>query len=125
MESTNEATNLQFVPEEILHEKQSLQLCAVHAVNNLLQASPLPCHAETAPKDDSSYYVLCAGHVYRCNQKMERCACKKEFDEIADELHQKEMDLFSQDPKRGSWSRLMMINNHRSLVTGNYSFEAS
>lgn len=130
--------NQNFVPEETLHEKQSLQLCAVHAVNNLLQIS----HDADARVDimehdgsyvssdekvsqDDGFFMLCAGNVYRCNQNLRMRANKKEFDDIADELHQKEIHLLSQDPTRVPWTRFLRMSNHRSLFTGNYSFEVS
>jgi hypothetical protein len=130
-------SNVQFIPEEILHEKQSLALCAVHAVNNLLQT----CHDTEVVNpeikhDDSCEstisverildgdYLSCAGNVYSYARKLRKRARKEEFDEIADELYQKEKHLLSQDPSRHNWTNFMRISNHhRSLIMGNYSFE--
>ena len=129
-------TSNQFIPESILHEKQSLQLCAVHAVNNLLQTR----HDEWSYYDDFNHvdathefnqsscessftiegsYVHCAGGIYRRNRELGARASKREFDGIADELHGREVELLSQG------SNWMKINHHRSILTGNYSFEVS
>lgn len=114
------------VPEKIIHEKQSLQLCALHAVNNLLQisqdAEELSAQVEGS-QDETFSIVFCAGNYYKCDRKFRKHAFKKEFDEIADKLQQQEKDILLQG---STWlTSFIRTSNHRSFLTGNYSFEAS
>ena len=103
----------------IVHERQSLQLCAVHTVNNLLQL-----------KEDNKEGWVCD------KQKLDRpwtLAAKAELDEIADALTVAENQLLV-DESRGECDRQQdrstkpslyqkFSSQHRTVVFGRYSSE--
>lgn len=107
----------------IVHEKQHLQLCAVHAVNNLLQLSK--------DEHDSKYQWLCGERELKLCAAQLLPATKAEFDEIADGLTVLENDLLSLvhtvsneiGRRRGPNLYERINSNHRTIFFGNYSFE--
>ena len=118
--------NIEVTVAPIIREKQRLQLCAVHALNSLLQLSPCDrlenrkeCEDRLFEKD----LILYSGYLYRKTQMI--FATKTEFDEIANELSLKERELMG---RRNSFVKSCALidsvySNHRTLVTGNYSIE--
>lgn len=98
----------------IVHEKQSLQLCAIHTVNNLLQLT-----------DDNQAGWMCG------NRKLERpswtLATKAELDEIADELTMAENQLLLEGDKQDGCTKPSLYqklsSQHRTVVFGRYSSE--
>lgn len=101
----------------IIHERQNLQLCAVHTVNNLLQLS-----------EDMSQGWTCGGYGIGDRTKW-TYATKAELDTIADQLTVAENRLLEEpnstgNDYTGSPSILQKISSqHRTLVFGNYSME--
>ena len=118
----------------IIREKQRLQLCAVHALNSLLQLSPCDRAEEAVNYSEKNRkeckdrlfekdIILYSGYLYRKTQMI--FATKTEFDEIANELSLKERELMG---RRNSFVKSCALidsvySNHRTLVTGNYSIE--
>lgn len=123
----------------LVRESQSLQLCALHSMNNLLQLRPIHNGG-----DGEESLILCGGNLYR-HSKI-RAGSKAEFDAIADELTFKEAQWYSQDKSDGESNQIseerkaanenanhgrhlsywqLLRSHHRTLVTGNYSFEVS
>ena len=118
----------------IIREKQRLQLCAVHALNSLLQLSPCDRLEEAVNYSEKNRkeckdrlfekdIILYSGYLYRKTQMI--FATKTEFDEIANELSLKERELMG---RRNSFVKSCALidsvySNHRTLVTGNYSIE--
>lgn len=111
----------------IVHERQNLQLCAVHTVNNLLQLS-----------DENNNQWTCGGHDIQRDQNTWACATKAELDAIADELTVAENQLLVVDPCSNESETTTtttsteqqqlsffekLSSQHRTLVFGNYSTE--
>jgi hypothetical protein len=109
-----------------VHEQQSLKLCAVHALNNLLQLS------EDQLETDS---WCCGKRRLQLSPSQTIPATKAEFDRIADDLTVAENQLLSSTAaysdkvnNKGSTLRKISIlerltSNHRTVLLGNYSFE--
>lgn len=124
----------------IIHHSQSLQLCAIHALNNLLQLTPDRKVDKTDTENNiNQEFILCSGKLYQ-HPSMD-AGSQEEFNRIADELTRKEHVLYSDiksnlDPnalnineneiKDGShhvsfWQ--ILRSHHRTPLFGNYSFE--
>jgi len=133
--------NVRVVP--IVNDLQHLQFCAVHAINNLLQITKDSMREKNGDGDHKIFeeqrsrlksddttrrLVLVKGELYT-QSKMD-FASKKELDTIADKMSDLEMSLMYGDEKSDNdkknigsslWRNLR--SNHRTLCTGNYSFE--
>jgi hypothetical protein len=92
-----------------VHERQCLQLCAVHTINNLLQLSP----------DCEDIEWICES--LQLSKPPCKPATQSELDRIAGDLTRAENALLTQSTTwwRHCWSK----SNHRTLYYGNYSFE--
>ena len=112
----------------VVHQRQSRQLCAVHALNNLLQL-----HVDD--NEDSSASHEC---MYQCGSStVVRRSCnlvtKVEMDQIADHLTLLENNLLLAVAEGGSSSpqespqepslKEKLVSNHRTMWLGCYSFE--
>jgi hypothetical protein len=103
----------------IVHERQSLQLCAIHTINNLLQLT-----------DDNQEGWMCDN--VRLNRPW-TLATKAELDAIADELTVAENQLLVEgdiseesDKQSGSTKPSFyqkLSSQHRTVVFGRYSSE--
>ena len=88
----------------VVHERQSRQLCAIHAVNNLLQLHSSP-DADTADEGCSAStddtYPTHQSCMYQCGpftvQRSCQVATKVEMDRIADDLALMERNLLLED----------------------------
>ena len=129
----------------IVHERQSLQLCAVHTINNLLQLAhddrdlPWRCARVIGKKrvfqksnnnNDNNNHILSTSVSAFQWYQLPSPATQVELDNIACDLMQAEQALLDDYPYRfwvWSWfsSRFCksLTNNHRTLYYGNYSFE--
>lgn len=169
------ATHCAFI-KPLVHDVQSLQLCAIHTVNNLLQLSPSSSKESSSlsPEYDMNTMVndmgkeewrkqmmLVNGKLLNTSRSttslsnntniLGEYATKKDFDMLADNLIWKEQALMavvndnangrsennngdeglndisnnddSKQHKISLWKSLR--NNHRTPITGNYSFEVS
>lgn len=103
----------------IVHERQNLQLCAIHTVNNLLQLS-----------ENNQEGWTCGGRNLRDRTTSWTCASKAELDMIADELtvaeNQLLVDPSSNESETGSTELSLfqkLSSQHRTVVFGNYSTE--
>jgi hypothetical protein len=137
----------------LIHDSQHLQLCAIHALNNLMQLSKtsknrtierqgrgkqfpiqFPNEAEQVDIDDQvngerKEMILINGEVYTV--KHVECGTKEEFDSLADNLTCKEEALLMGDGEEESadlgTNKISLWrrirSNHRTPITGNYSFE--
>lgn len=78
----------------VVHERQSRQLCAIHAVNNLLQL-------HSSPDADTADECCSASMFYQCGpfivQRSCQVATKVEMDRIADDLALMERNLLLED----------------------------
>ena len=114
------------IQENVVHEKQNLQLCAVHAVNNLLQIS--------SHDPDVSHQWQCGDQTLELKQAQLITATKAEFDAIAESLTIAENHLLSSD--HSEFNRVVkcerqgkptlyekLTSNHMTVLLGNYSFE--
>ena len=129
----------------LIRESQSLQLCALHSMNNLLQLRPV-CKkiggSISSPGSDDENLILCGGDLY-CHSKL-KAGSKAEFNAIADELTFQETQLYSQNEPDGESNHAgneeipanrnhgrhlsywqLLRSHHRTPITGNYSFEVS
>lgn len=98
----------------VVHERQSLQLCAVHTINNLLQLT----------NDDRELPWFCGR--YSATSTRREPTTQTEMDRIACELTHAEEALLSSTSSRGRrgwWCSCCWNSNHRTLYYGNYSFE--
>lgn len=81
----------------VVHERQSRQLCAIHAVNNLLQLHSSP---DAATADEGCSHQSCM-LTYQCGpfivQRSCQVATKVEMDRIADDLALMERNLLLED----------------------------
>lgn len=97
----------------LVHERQSLQLCAIHTINNLLQLT----------KDNKEGWT-CGAQRLKCSWTL---ATKTELDEIADELTVAENQLFvdsdGQDVSLQPSLYQKLSSQHRTVVFGRYSSE--
>jgi len=121
----------------LFHESQRLQLCALHALNNLLQLSP-DNNEGISDEDESDNLILCSGKLY-CHDALPH-ATKSEFNALADDLTSREAELYNESNgqnqdqaqeqgesgrvggRKLSWWRWIR-SQHRTPFTGNYSFE--
>lgn len=106
--------------DSIIHERQSLQLCAVHAINNLLQIST----------DNTSNEGWMCGSCKLNEQPSWTRATKTELDEIADALTIAESHLMVEDndgnnnaPPQAISLYQKLSSQHRTILFGRYSFE--
>lgn len=116
----------------IVHERQSLQLCAIHAINNLLQLTP----------EETTVAWVCGDSRLPLGEEQKQPCTKQEMNELADHLTATESSLLSTNfddvditnelemgltnesitrRKASFWQRFS--SNHRSILFGNYSFE--
>lgn len=136
--------------EPMIHEDQSLQLCALHTINNLLQLKErvvVDCTAEdTTDSVVLKEALLCGGRLLYSSQsestKNNAIATIGELNQIADYLTERECSLLAggdtsmeegtHTTEQGydvtknvtSLSLLQkMRSQHRTLLAGNYSFE--
>jgi hypothetical protein len=126
----------------VYRESQSLQLCAIHSMHNLLQLSPNIKTGVLSSDEDAESLILCGGDLY--HHSTLKPGSKTEFNAIADELTVHEAQWLSQtqsdresnqtvDEKSATnqdnvghlsyWN--LLRSHHRTLFTGNYSFEVS
>jgi hypothetical protein len=136
----------------LIHETQSRQLCAVHALNNLLQLSTMidkttdtACRRRTkdccSNHDDyhdqqEQQVMLCCGTIYR-HPFMEPGSIA-EFNVIADELTRRETQLYLEKDDGATTTSEEIVDgchkssisfwnvmrgHHRTPLLGNYSFE--
>ena len=115
-------------------ERQKLQLCAKHAVNNLLQ---LDSTKNVEQESEKHMFIVCHGKIWKISkQEIFNPCTKKELDLIADEMTFKENELYttneSQVEDHGAetyYSKLsywqILRSSHRTPITGNYSYEVS
>lgn len=103
MNNQNQSSKGDIDSSRFTNEQQSLQLCAVHTINNLLQ------HRQTSQS---------------------RPATKEEFDEIADKLALHEKSLFStfdgQEQTQAQQKLFLydkLTSSHRTMFLGNYSLD--
>ena len=96
----------------MVHEKQWLQQCGIHAINNLLQLSKSDAVNETG----------------KTNQKR---VTIEEMNQISDELTHRELKILSNDYDKNNdevYHRLSLLDkwksHHRTPIFGNYSYEA-
>lgn len=112
--------------ENIVHEKQNLQLCAVHAVNNLLQIS--------SHDADVRHQWQCGDQTLELKQAQLIMATKAEFNAIAESLTITENHLLSSDHSESNHAIIVarqgkltlyeqLTSNHMTVLLGNYSFE--
>lgn len=119
----------------VVHERQSLQLCAVHTINNLLQLTTKH-HTITTSTDDHA----CNNLSWLCGPwtmpptMLPVPATQAELDQIACDLTQAEDSLLGRRQHQDSWWRRQFYgcccelcywsgSNHRTVYYGNYSFE--
>jgi len=126
----------------VYRESQSLQLCALHSMNNLLQLNPHIKNGVLSSDEDAESLILCGGDLYY-HSKL-KPGSKAEFNAIADQLTVHEAQWLSQthsdressqtlDEKSATnphhvghlsyWN--LLRSHHRAVFTGNYSFEVS
>lgn len=121
MSSSDDGSSEEPESSLIVHERQNLQLCAVHTVNNLLQLSE---------KNQEGW--TCGGHDIG-KQNAWTYVTKAELDAIADELTVAENQLLL-DPSIINESETTasseqpslfdkLSSQHRTIVFGNYSTE--
>ena len=115
-------------------EQQKLQLCAKHAVNNLLQLDSTK-HVER--ESERQMFIVCHGKIWKMlKQEIFNPCTKKELDLIADEMTFKENELYTTNENhvedidaKTYYSRLsywqILRSSHRTPITGNYSYEVS
>jgi hypothetical protein len=97
----------------IIHEVQSRQLCAMHAINNLLQL--------TSTTEDLIARPNMRG---KGSTTTLSCCTKVELDMIADELTLAEKRLLGDEqPKLSLFDTI--FSKHRTIWLGNYSVEVS
>ena len=128
--------------DPLVRQSQSLQLCALMAINNLLQ---LPANTPRSPTartntrrvDEIENLVLCGRNLFYHDAVALQVATKSELDAIADELILKESALlngtcsnYEGGPTDDSGSTRVNLSyweifrsHHRTPFTGNYSFE--
>ena len=126
--------------EPLIHEDQSLQLCALHTINNLLQLQKSIDPPASESDNNLEEGLLVGGRLYPSSSSFVPCgstdiATTRELNQIADELTQREHklltqgveaveDTFCEDNKKTKislWRKLK--SQHRTVVAGNYSFE--
>lgn len=99
----------------LVHERQSLQLCAIHTINNLLQLT----------NDNKQGWTCGASH--RLKRPSWTLATKTELDEIADELTVAENQLLvegnDQDVSLQPSLYQKLSSQHRTVLFGRYSSE--
>jgi len=97
----------------VVHERQFLQLCAVHTINNLLQLT-----------HDHAYSDLtwCCGNFRWRAERLEP-ASQKEMDAIACDLTRAEDALLQRRHQPWHQRCCYTNSNHRTPYYGNYSFE--
>jgi hypothetical protein len=117
----------------LIHETQSLQLCAIHALNNLLQLCVHGKHGTTKNINSNQQIILCHGRLFR--HAIIEAGTKGEFDAIADEVTRKEAiiyrdacakdtDISEMNERRHRSSFLQALTSrHRTPLFGNYSYE--
>lgn len=132
----NTSTEISILP--LVRQSQSLQLCAVMTINNLLQLTDEP-HGH-GHGGHEQVMLLCGGKLLRRQQDVLPFATTTDLNDIADELILCEADLFhgnihddkskNQKPNSGTVntkrkaSRWQVIRSrHRTPLFGNYSFE--
>lgn len=115
-------------------EQQKLQLCAKHAVNNLLQ---LDSTKKIEQESEKHMFIACHGKIWKNLKKEIFNPCtKKELDLIADEMTFKENELYTTNSSQvedfgaeAYYSKLsywqILRSSHRTPITGNYSYEVS
>lgn len=127
----------------LTHERQRLQLCALHTLNNLLQPISPENEDEKRPgKFCTKPFMACGGKYYQVAKP--QFATKSELDSIADALAIQEKGLYETGvPSAGaqrepekieqsginlgasiSWWKVIK-SHHRNPISGNYSFEVS
>jgi len=125
----------------LTHERQRLQLCALHTINNLLQPiSSDNVDEKRAGKSDVLSFMMCGGIFYEVLRP--KIVTKSELNSIADALTIKEEGLYGTAvPSTGaqqetekceqsgidvsasmSWWKAIK-SHHRNPILGNYSFE--
>jgi hypothetical protein len=110
----------------LIRQSQSLQLCAIMTINNLLQINIHPHSDENGYPTEHA--MLCGGKCYRHDSIPP--ATKSELDRIADALVLKEaavlrgsaVDSDGSDGGELSYWKLVQ-GHHRTPLLGNYSFE--
>lgn len=99
----------------VVHERQHLQLCAVHTINNLLQLSA-----------DCEQLPWCCGSTVRWRtpaRNLEPPCSQREMDSIACDLTRAEDELLQRRHRPWNQRCCCANSNHRTPYYGNYSFE--
>lgn len=101
----------------VVHEQQSLQLCAIHTINNLLQLT-----------NDNHVGWTCGGGLIVVERPLWTLATKAELDTIADELTVAENRLLvaQSDGQPSSVQPSLyekLSSQHRTVIFGRYSSE--
>lgn len=104
-------------PSSLVHERQSLQLCAIHTINNLLQISG---------ENDAEW--MCGSHKLKQQPDWTLLATKAELDAISDQLTIQESNLLVEGEGNDSFTTTpsfyqKLRSQHRTMVFGRYSFE--
>ncbi len=113
----------------IVRQSQSLQLCAVMTINNLLQA----CTEDETYENESATeaLMLCGGNLLRLKKDAQPMATAAELNRIADELILRETALLQDNATSNEISQdntypshwQVISSHHRTPLFGNYSFE--
>eukprot|EP00978_Attheya_sp_CCMP212_P037204 scaffold173826_cov62-Attheya_sp.AAC.5 len=134
-ERNEEETEAESGEFPLVHERQVRQLCAIHAVNNLLQLDDSI--ADHEGNNGTLHHWICNGTKLPWTEEQILPATKKELDDIADGLTLVECKLLSlrdndyeinisaqPSPELETLSMYQRLHsNHRTPVVGNYSFE--
>ncbi|PKU87272.1 Josephin-like protein [Dendrobium catenatum] len=102
--------------KSVYHERQRLQFCLLHALNNLLQKSSRLCFLTRL---HATLPVLCPelGPHAAAPSSLETeqdCFTRAELDAIAEKLDH-------EDPEKGRWTPLSVVfKSHHNKLTGNY-----
>ena len=137
------STTSDFQIQERIHNTQHFQFCAIHTLNNLLQLTEktiTTTTTTTSEENTSSFHflLLICGKIYHLDHDkmstLRKLGTKEEFDQIANDFIRQEKLLLSNNiddiadecsssvnERLSFWTTLM--SNHRTPISGNYSFE--
>ena len=133
-ESSKTGPSFEYKLRPMKLEHQKLQLCAKHAVNNLIQLDSTKTGERESEKD---MFIVCHGKLWKISkQEIFNPCTKKELDLIADEMTFKENELYTTKESqvegigaKNYYSKLsywqILRSSHRTPITGNYSYEVS
>ncbi len=138
--SVDNSSSTDFGVQQLVHDKQHRQLCAIHALNNLLQLAENECKprigihfSEAKERPRLMVQDKCFNLDETKLNALKVRGTKVEFDMIADSLTYQERilleggDSLDVEAETNVKKNLSLWNkvksNHRTLLTGNYSFE--